>query len=77
MSSISTLVSNFYINFIMPRLLYARILYMKSISNDLRLDNTGAGVMEVNPSLFGNHMTGNVNQIEAIYFLFRMISITY
>ena len=23
--------------------------------------NTGAGMMEVNPSLFGNHMTGNVD----------------
>ena len=27
----------------------------------LRLDNTGAGVMEVNPSLLGNPMTENVD----------------
>ena len=27
----------------------------------LRLDNPGAGVMEVNPSLLGNHMTENID----------------
>ena len=28
---------------------------------NLRLDNTGAGVMEVIPPLLGNHMTENVD----------------
>ena len=27
----------------------------------LRLDNTGAGVTEVNPSLLGNHTTENID----------------
>ena len=28
----------------------------------LRLDNTEAGVIEVNPSMLGNHTTENVHQ---------------
>ena len=30
-------------------------------SYSLRLDNTGAGVVEVNPSLLGNHTTENID----------------
>ena len=33
---------------------------MHVVSNDLRLDNTGAWVVEVNPSLLCNRMTENV-----------------